>query len=79
MSLRGSSIFEGDYVAICATIEPKPGSIVLAVVDGNRLTLKRYMPPYLIGDDGERQEIITADEEIRICGVVVSHHRVYWK
>ena len=75
-SMKGASILDGDLVVVDRSVEPRPGHIVVAVLDGD-LTLKRLRrlkdgrsmlqaenpdyPPFIIGEE------VTAE----IWGVVV--------
>ena len=75
-SMKGASILDGDLVVVDRNVEPRPGHVVVAVLDGD-LTLKRLRrlrdgrsmlqaenpdyPPFVIGEE------VTAE----IWGVVV--------
>lgn len=79
-SMINAGIFEGDTVIVDASMEPKLGDIVVALVDGGS-TVKRYM----IGDGGriflrpenEKYSDIYPDYDLQIQGVVTGLMRNY--
>lgn len=81
-SMAGASISDGDHVIVDRSVEPLSGSIVVAMLHGDR-TLKRLrrrggrmwlLPEPLV--DGEFPETLV-DENVEIWGVVTGLARRY--
>jgi DNA polymerase V len=73
-------IGDGDWIVVSPTIEPKPGEIIVARVNGG-LTLKRYKLNdsrgrsglFLVPSNGEHQtRELTLGDDVRILGVVTT-------
>lgn len=78
-SMVDAGIFEGDFVVVVAGKKPKPGDIVVALVDGGS-TVKRYMEnagkPYLKAENRAYKNI-HPEESLEIQGVVSGVFRWY--
>lgn len=78
-SMAGAGITDGDLVIVCRAEKPRPGSIVVALVHGDR-TLKRLKRLdgrlWLVPEaDGFPHTIV--DEHVEIWGVVTGLARKY--
>lgn len=77
MSMRGAGILDGDMVAVHSTPEARNGQIVVARVDGEEVTVKRYRrhadAVELIPENPEfkAMRLDPARRELEIEGVVV--------
>ncbi len=74
-SMTGARIEEGDTLLIEENEDPPDGTVVLALLHGEKVTVKRL---YRDGDkvrlryqNGERREIVLPAEEVRVQGEVV--------
>lgn len=78
-SMVNAGILDGDFVIASTRLQPKPGSIVVALVDGGS-TVKQYMlergKPYL-APQNPRFKNIYPEDELRVQGVVVGQFRWY--
>ena len=75
-SMIGAGIFDGDLMIVDKSLDPLPGKIVIAAIDGD-LTVKRYNlhygVPYLFPENDEYQPIkINQEKGIYIWGVVTN-------
>lgn len=72
-SMIGAGIFEGDLVVVDRAKQPKPGNIVVGIMDGE-FTLKRLKKDkgkyYLQAENPEYPDL-HALEELKVAGVVV--------
>jgi SOS-response transcriptional repressor LexA len=76
----GMGIHDGVAVMIDRTEPVRPGRIILARLYGYEYTLKRYEPPYLIGDSYERIEIpIEPEMNLHIVGVAKGAYIPFYK
>ena len=75
-SMQGARIFDGD-LAIVEPRAPKPGDIVVAVIDGET-TLKRLVKQkekyFLRAENPKYPELVPTDE-LKVQGVVVGVYR----
>lgn len=74
-SMTGARIEEGDTLLIEENEDPPDGTVVLALLHGEKVTVKRL---YRDGDmvrlryqNGERREIVLPAEEVRVQGEVI--------
>ena len=75
-SMTGAGIFDGDMLVVDRSIEPSPGKIIVAVVDGE-LTVKRLAyengRPVLKAQNPHFKDIVLKDTQELLCwGVVTS-------
>jgi DNA polymerase V len=75
-SMTGAGIFDGDLLVVDRSIEPAPGKIIIAVVDGE-LTVKRLAiedgRPVLKAQNPHFKDIVLRDAQELLCwGVVTS-------
>jgi repressor LexA len=73
-SMIGKSIVEGDLVIIEHGVQPRPGDVVAALIDG-QVTLKTFLlqrgKPYLRAENPRYPDLIP-QEELQIQGVMVA-------
>jgi repressor LexA len=74
-SLRDAAIADGDYVVVEQREQPRDGETVVALVDGDSVTLKRY---HRQGDmvrlepaNAAHETLVLPPERVRVQGVVV--------
>ncbi len=75
-SMINAGIFDGDLMIVDKSLDPTPGKIVIAAINGD-LTVKRYKleggKPYLFPENDQFKPIAIDEEEgIYIWGVVIS-------
>lgn len=78
-SMIGAGIFEGDYVIASMKMKPKPGDIVVALVDSGS-TVKRYMTKggrAYLKPENQKYKNIYPEEELQVQGVVKGMLRWY--
>ena len=78
-SMINAGIFEGDYVIASTKISPRPGAIVIALVDGGS-TVKRYelsRGKPLLKAENPHYKSIHPESELQIQGVVIGLFRWY--
>ena len=79
-SMVDALIFEGDMLVIDCSIEPRPGKIVAASINGD-LTVKRLVVsekgfPILKAENSKYSPLaITENDDFRVLGVITSVHR----
>lgn len=80
-SMIGEHIRDGDYVVVESRESASPGDTVVALIDGDNVTLKKYYPEgarIRLQPANEALEPIVLDaERVKIQGVVVSVMRKY--
>lgn len=78
-SMSGANISDGDHVVVSRARDPRPGEIVVALVDGGR-TMKRLRRKgdrlWLVAE-ADGYPPILVDEQVEIWGVVVGLARKY--
>ncbi len=78
-SMIDAGIYEGDIVVVCKTLEPRPGDIVVALVD-NQSTVKTYMTDQgqvYLKPENSNYENIYPENSLCIQGVVTGLIRHY--
>lgn len=78
-SMTGAGITDGDLVVVCRAEKPRSGSIVAALVHGDR-TLKRLKKldgRFWLVPEAEGYPHIIVDENVEIWGVVTGLARKY--
>ncbi len=74
-SMTGAGIFDGDMLVVDRSIEPSPGKIIVAVVDGE-LTVKRLSfengRPVLQAQNPHFKDIVLQDSQELLCWGVVT-------
>lgn len=79
-SMIDAGIHEGDIVVVCASLTPKPGDIVIGLVD-NQNTVKRLMRDkqgqLYLKPENIKYSPIYAEDELQIQGVVTGLIRFY--
>ncbi|MEW6611948.1 MAG: transcriptional repressor LexA [Pseudomonadota bacterium] len=80
-SMMEDGILDGDIVIIEARESARPGEVVVALVDGENATLKRFYPRgetvLLVPANSRMQPMEFAAERVRIQGAVVGQMRSY--
>ena len=71
-SMKNAGLFDGDLVLIDRSLDPQPGNIVLAIVDGEftcKLYQKKFGKSYLVPANSDYQPM-ECREGVEIWGVV---------
>lgn len=80
-SMVGAGIYEGDYVIVRQQRDPPPGEIVVALIEGNKTTVKRltrHGARFVLQPENPRYRAIPIESELAaIQGVVVALMREY--
>jgi len=80
-SMIGIGIHDGDYAVIRHTDTARTGDIVVALIDGNEATLKRYRKRKqgieLVAENPALAPLCYEDHRVQIQGVLVGSFRVY--
>lgn len=80
-SMMEDGILDGDIVIIEARENARPGEVVVALVDGENATLKRFYPRgetvLLVPANSRMRPMEFAAERVRIQGAVVGQMRSY--
>lgn len=81
-SMIEAGIHDGDYVIVQSSGTAREGDIVVALVDGDEATLKRYhvMPGNrikLVPENAAMEPMVFSADQVQIQGVVVGQMRKY--
>lgn len=78
-SMTDAGISDGDLVIVSRAVEPRPGDIVIALVDGDRTMkrLRRSGGRFWLVPEAEGYQRIAVTETTEIWGVVVALARRY--
>ena len=86
LKVKGDSMLEdhirnGDFVMVRKTVTASPGSVVVALIDGEEATLKRYFPEgayvRLQPANSDFKPIVIERDRVMIQGEVVGVLRLY--
>jgi hypothetical protein len=70
VSMVGFGVNPGDVVFSEEGIQPNPDDLVIADVEGEGKMLKQFCPPYLIGNNGRKVEVVRPNGRTQIREVV---------
>ncbi len=82
-SMTGAGIEDGDQLLVVADPSPPDGTIVAALIGGERVTVKRLFREgdnvRLRAENGEHRDIVAPAEEVEVQGRVVLILRRPWR
>ncbi len=81
-SMIDAGIQDHDYVVVQPCDTPRKGDIVIALVDGDEVTLKRFSPlpgnrVELIPENPQMEPMVFPADQVQIQGIVVGQMRTY--